>query len=483
MRLFDTQVQKNKYRVLKKVAKLAFEDRLNEAYYTIPKEISPGPKPVMRCCVFKERAITTERINMAMGGDLNNRCSDGSVNVIQVIDIACDECPIEKYVVTEACRGCISHQCMTNCPKGAVTKVNGKAYIDHSLCIECGKCKDSCPYGAIIETTRPCIKSCKVGALSIDENKKAKIDNDKCVMCGACVYNCPFGAITDISYILDVVDLIKKARENPDKKLYAIIAPAIVSQFPYAKIGQLVSGIKKIGFHHVVEVALGADIVLYKEKEEFKEKDILTTSCCPSFVMYIERHFPELAKYISHTPSPMIESARLLKKTDPNASIVFIGPCTSKKHEFTLEKAGGVIDSVITFEELQALLDSLDIKVEDLEEDVLDNASFYGRIFAKSGGITQGINDLLKEENYQGEVKPAILNGLDECKPALMKLKFKRLEANFLEGMACKGGCINGAGCLHHGDKNAKDVDAYANSSKEKTVDNSLKLYNLTNNE
>lgn len=480
MRLFDTKVQQNKYRVLKRVAKLAFEDNLSQAHYIIPKEISPGPKPTMRCCVFKERAIVSERINMAMGGDIKNQAKDGSINVIQVIDIACDECPIDKYVVTEACRGCISHQCMNNCPKDAITKTDGKAYIDHSKCIECGKCKNSCPFGAIIETIRPCLASCKVGALSMDENKKAKIDNDKCVMCGACVYQCPFGAITDISYILDVVNLIKKYEHDPNHHLYAMIAPAIVSQFKYAKIGQIVAGIKALGFHHVVEVALGADIVLYKEKEEFKEKDLLTTSCCPSFVMYIERHFPELAQYISHTPSPMVETARLIKETDPNSSVIFIGPCTSKKHEFTLDKTEGIVDSVITFEELQSLLDSRDIDIAELTEDVLDNASFYGRIFAKSGGIVQGVSDLLKADNYEGEVKPIILNGLDECKPALTRLKFKKLENNFLEGMACKGGCINGAGCLHHGDKNAKDVDDYANSAKEKSIENSLKMYEIT---
>ena len=481
MKYFDTQVQINKYRVLKRVAKMAYDGNLQDAYYTIPKEISPGPKSTMRCCVYKERAVLSERINMAMGGDLTCRSKDGTLNVIQVIEIACDECPIDRYIVTEACRGCISHQCIANCPKEAITKVGGKAYIDHTKCIDCGKCKMSCPFGAIIETTRPCLTSCKVGAISIDTDKKAKIDNDKCVMCGACVYHCPFGAISDISYILDVVNMIKEVEQNKDKHLYAVIAPSIVSQFKEATVGQIIAGIKKLGFHTVVEAALGADIVLYKEKEEFKEKgEMMTTSCCPSFVMYIEKHFPELAKHISHTPSPMVETAKLIKQTDPNCYVVFIGPCTSKKHEFTLEKAGGYVDSVITFEELKALLGSREIWLEELEEATLDDASFYGRIFAKVGGLSQGLTTLLQEEGYEKPVKNIVLNGLEECKPALLKLKFKRMEADFIEGMACKGGCINGAGCITHGEKNVKDVDTFANSAKEKTLDNALNVYDLT---
>ena len=175
----------------------------------------------------------------------------------------------------------------------------------------------------------------------MDENKKACIDNDKCVACGACVYQCPFGAISDKSLVLDTIDILKKSENNTKYKVYALIAPAIVSQFKYARIEQVVTGIKKLGFHQVVEAALGADITLWHEANEFKEKGLLTTSCCPSFVMFIEKNFPTLAKYISHNPSPMVEAAKLIKASDPTAKIVFIGPCTSKKLEFRMEKTGG----------------------------------------------------------------------------------------------------------------------------------------------
>ena len=229
----------------------------------------------------------------------------------------------------------------------------------------------------------------------------------------------------------------------------------------------------------MVEAALGADITLYHEAQEWKEKGILTTSCCPSFVMFVEKNFPELAQYVSHSVSPMVEAALLIKRTDPKGKVIFIGPCSSKKAEFRLPKTQGAIDCVLSFEELQAFLDARHIEVGELEETSLDNASFYGRIFAKSGGIAQGVADVAKEMGVEG-IKPLAMNGIDECRAALMKLKFHRATENFFEGMACDGGCLNGALCLNHGPKNVVDVDKYGASAKEKKIDNSVKLYKLS---
>ena len=325
----------------------------------------------------------------------------------------------------------------------------------------------------------PCVASCKVKAISVGEDKKAVIDNKKCIACGACVYQCPFGAVVDKSFVLDAIDILKQSDENRNYHVYAVIAPSIVSQFKYAKIEQVVTGIRKLGFHQVVEAALGADITLYHEAKEWQEKGILTTSCCPSFVMFVEKNFPELAQYISHSVSPMVEAAMLIKRTDPKGKVIFIGPCSSKKMEFRLPKTKGAIDCVLSFEELQAFLDARHIEVGELEETSLDNASFYGRIFAKSGGITQGVADVAREMGVEG-IKPLAMNGIDECRAALMKLKFHRATENFFEGMACDGGCLNGALCLNHGPKNVVDVDKYGASAKEKTIDNSVKLYKLS---
>ena len=471
-RIFDTAVQKLKYDVLKAIIRNEYEHCYDNIYIDIPKEISPGPKATMRCCIFKERAIVQERIKLALGGDKNNP------NVVEVIDIACDECPIGGIFVTPACRGCIVHRCQEVCPRDAIQIIDHKAVVDKSKCIECGKCTQACPYGAIIHQKRPCVSSCKVKAITVGEDKKAVIDNKKCIACGACVYQCPFGAIVDKSMIMESIGILKDA-EMKGTHVYAVIAPSIVSQFKYAKIEQVVTGIRKLGFHQVVEAALGADITLYHEAEEWKEKGILTTSCCPSVVMFVEKNFPELAKYVSHSVSPMVEAAMLIKRTDPEGKVIFIGPCASKKLEYKLPKTQGAIDSVLSFEELQAFLDARNIDVGSLEETSLDNASFYGRIFAKSGGITQGIADVAKEMGVEG-VKPIAMNGIDECRAALTKLKFNKATENFFEGMACDGGCLNGALCLNHGPKNVVDVDKYGASAKEKTIDNSVKLYKLS---
>ena len=469
---FDTYVQQLKYQVLKEVIKKAYEDDLINCYKDIPKTISPGPKPISRCCIYKERAIIEERITLAMGGNKENP------NSVEVIEIACDECPIGGMYVTPACRGCLVHKCVEVCPKDAIRIENHHAVIDKEKCIECGKCTTACPYSAIIKQKRPCIESCKVNAISVDEEKKAVIDNDKCISCGACVYQCPFGAISDKSLVLDVIDILKKSDNNKNYKVYAIIAPSIVGQFDNTTPEQIVTGIMKLGFHQVVEAALGADVALYHEAEEFKEKGILTTSCCPSFVMYVEKNFPELTKYISSSVSPMVYVGQLIKKSDPTAKVVFIGPCTSKKIEYKLEKTENAIDSVLSFEELQAFFDARNIDMESLDETVLNNASFYGRIFAKSGGIKQGIEKVAKDLGVE-DLKPVAMNGIDECKVNLLKLKMGKSLENFFEGLACNGGCLNGALCIHHGPKNVVEVDKFGLKAKEQDIKNSIDLYNL----
>lgn len=471
MRKFDTKVQYLKYKVLREVARAAFDDKLLETVNDIPKKIVSGKEPTMRCCVYKERAILSERVKLAMGGDSSNP------NVIEVIDIACDECPMGGYEVTNACRGCIAHRCEEVCRKGAITfDRNQKAHIDKTKCVECGMCAKVCPYSAIANYKRPCENACKVGAISMNEDKSAKISNEKCIACGACVYQCPFGAIMDKSYILNVIDMIKKSENNTKFRLYAVVAPSISSQFTYAKLGQVITGIKKLGFFSVVEAALGADMVADSEARELEEKGFLTSSCCPAFVDYIHKKFPDMVKHISHNLSPMATIAKYIKETTPDAKIVFIGPCTAKKMEFKKPEVHPWIDSVLTFEELQALFDSRDLDITTLEEDVLDNASYFGRIFARSGGLTDAVKQAMKEHGSDFEVKPVSCDGIEQCKFALLKASKNVLDANFIEGMACVNGCIGGAGCLTHGEKNKAEVDKYGKEAMEKTIKDAISL-------
>lgn len=471
MRKFDTKVQHLKYKVLREVARLAWKDELLENVLNIPKTIVPGNTPTMRCCVYKERAILGERVKLAMGGDKTNP------NVIEVIDIACDECPVGGYEVTNACRGCLAHRCEDVCRFGALTfDENHVAHIDKSKCKECGACAKVCPFSAIVGRKRPCQNACKIKAIEMDENKAAKIDNDKCIACGACVYQCPFGAITDKSYILDVIRLVKESKEN-GTKLYAVVAPSISSQFTYAKLGQVISGLKELGFHTVIEAALGADMVAQAESKELAEKKFLTSSCCPAFVRYIETAFPEIKQYVSHNLSPMATISKYIKDTTENAKIVFIGPCTAKKAEIQDEAVKPYVDAAMTFEELQALFDSKDIDITTLKEDVLDNASYFGRIFARCGGLADAVAEGLKEHGIDDfELKAISCDGIEECRTALLKKKRNLLDANFIEGMACTGGCIGGAGCLTHGEKNKAEVDKYGREALEKTIKDAVSV-------
>ncbi len=472
MRKFDTKVQHLKYKVLREVAKEAWEGTLMENMLDIPKKIVPGNTPTMRCCVYKERAILADRVKIAMGGNKENP------NVIEVIETACDECPMGGYEVTNSCRGCLANRCEDVCRKGAISfDHNHVAHIDKSKCVNCGACAKVCPFSAIINRKRPCQSACKVKAISMNENKAAKIDDEKCIACGACVYQCPFGAIADKSYILDVIDIIKKSEGNSKYKVYALVAPSVSSQFTYAKLGQVISGLKELGFYTVIEAALGADMVAAAESKELAEKGFLTSSCCPAFVDYIHKNFPGLVPLISHNLSPMATIAKYIKEKDENVKIVFIGPCTAKKMEVQLEKVRPYVDSCMTFEELQALFDSRDLDITELGEDILDNASYFGRIFARSGGLSDAVAQGLKENGLTDfELKPVACDGIEECRMALLKKNKGVLNANFIEGMACVGGCIGGAGCLTHGEKNKAEVDRYGKEAYEKTITEAISI-------
>ena len=463
--IFDTKVQYIKYKVLSEVARCAYKGDLLENINEIPKIISPGPESQMRCCIYKERAIVSERIQRAISG-----VKEGQ-NVISVISIACDECPQEGYEVTEDCRGCLAHRCKRACPKDAISfDAKQKAHIDKSKCINCGMCANACPYSAIRNRIRPCVNACKVKAISTNEDGSAKINDEKCISCGACVYQCPFGAITDVSSIVQIINELK----NPNSHVYAIVAPAIACQFDYATIGQVVTGIKKLGFYQVIEAALGADMVTHSETQELVEKGFLTSSCCPAFVRYIQKYYPEVLDKVSHNPSPMIALSRYLKEQDPLAKVVFIGPCTAKKRE-AIEDENKSTDHVMTFEELQAVLNGKDIDISTLEETQLDNASHFGRLFARIGGLSESVVEMLKEKNTEFEVKPVLCEGIENIKKALSKIKRgKDIDFNFLEGMVCMGGCIGGPCNINHQSRDKMQIDKFGQESSKQTITSSL---------
>ncbi|WP_186565360.1 4Fe-4S dicluster domain-containing protein [Lawsonibacter celer] len=463
MRVFETSVQELKNDVLVAVARQAWKNNLQMGVLDIPEEIIPGPEALMRCCIYKERAIISQRVKVAMGGDQT------SPSMVEVLPIACDECPVTEIAVGPACRGCIATRCVHTCPKDAITIVNHRAVIDHSKCISCGRCVSACPYGAIEKHQRPCERSCKAGAISMGEDKKASVDPSKCTSCGACVYQCPFGAIMDKSYIVDTIAMLQGA-ERWNYRVYAAVAPSIAGQFAPAELGQVVTGLKMLGFHDVVEVALGADMTAKQEAEELVEKGMLASSCCPAFVEFVEKNFPEQAHLISATPSPMVMAARHLKKQDPACKVVFIGPCVAKKKEIKLGKTMGAVDCALTFEELYALFESRDIEVSQLEEAELDQASGFGRSFARSGGVSAAVAEVLKEQGADFTLRPMPCSGLDACRVAFLKAAKGVGDFNFIEGMACEGGCVQGPAQLIRSPKNQGDVDRHAKQAEGRTI-------------
>ena len=286
---------------------------------------------------------------------------------------------------------------------------------------------------------------------------------------------CPFGAIQDRTYILDTIDILKESENNTKYKVYAMVAPSIGTQFNYAEVEQICTALKILGVYDIFEVATGADITAFKDAHEYAEKGALMSSCCPSFVEYVTKQFPQLASSISVNPSPMVECAKLIKKIDENSKVIFIGPCVSKKNEAKLPNVSGYVDNVITFEELQALIDSRDIKVEELEKTQLKSASYFGRVFARVGGVSEAVKNMINEENLS--ITPDIIcaDGLDNIKIALLKNNKGLAKGLFIEGMACSGGCVNGPGCVNHDARSIKMMNEYSEKASKENVSKQVK--------
>lgn len=437
----DATLLKVKHEVLYEVAKLAYAGRLEDERDDLPYEMVPGPQPAFRCCIYREREVIRQRIRLAEGKAPGVE-DDG--NIVQVINSACEGCPISRYVVTDNCQKCMGKACQSACRFGAISMGRDKSYIDPSKCKECGQCAKACPYNAIADLVRPCMKSCPVDAISVADNGTgiAVIDQDKCIQCGSCIHKCPFGAIGSKTFI---VDIIKKMRS--DLKVFAMMAPATIGQFGAdITMASWRTALKKIGFYDVVDVGLGADMTAMSEAKEWLEAKEngkkKTTSCCPAFKKYIEKHFPELKDLISETVSPMCAVSRYIKKKYPGAVTVFIGPCIAKKSE-SLSGEKDTADYALTYGEIRAMLRAKGVKLEP-EEDTDDQSSIYGKKFANAGGVTAAVLESMKELGCTDDVSVCKCSGIAECKKALTLLKVGRLPEDFIEGMACEGGCVGG---------------------------------------
>lgn len=473
----DATILRVKHDVLCEVAKLAWAGELEEKREELPYKMIPGPQAQFRCCIYKEREIIHQRVRLAEG-----KCPTGkdSINVVQVISAACEECPIASYVVTDNCRKCMGKACQNSCHFGAITMSDTRAHIDPGKCKECGKCAQACPYSAIAHLERPCKKVCPVDAITYDEYGICVIDEKKCIQCGACIHSCPFGAIGTRTFMVDVIRLI-----NAGKRVVAMVAPATEGQFgENITMASWRTALKKIGFADMVEVALGGDLTAAAEAAEwaeaYKEGKKMTTSCCPAFVNMIKQHFPAQLENMSTTVSPMCAVSRMLKEQEPGTITVFIGPCIAKKSETLDLNISDNADYAMTFGEIRAMMRAKGVELEP-EENTLQDGSVFGKRFGNSGGVTAAVVQCFKEMNEDIEPKVMRCNGAAECKKALLLLKVGKLPDDFVEGMVCVGGCVGGPS-KHKAELEAKKArDLLISQADNREVHENLKARGVEN--
>lgn len=492
MRGVETRIQEIRHRIFREVARMAYHTEwpVDKRIEELPYKIIPGEVGNFRNDVFLERAIVGERLRLAMGLPYRSAAEHAPISdnieaadqaetyytppLINVIRFACNACAEKKVMVTDGCQGCLAHPCVEVCPKDAITldRTNGRSRIDEDKCIQCGKCATVCSYNAIIVQERPCAAACGMDAIHSDENGKAQIDEEKCVSCGMCLVNCPFGAIADKSQIFQVIRAIQAG-----ERVYAAVAPAFVGQFG-SKVtpGRLRAAMKALGFADVFEVAIGADLCATQEAIDFmtevpEKLPFMATSCCPAWSMMAKKLFPEYKQCVSMALTPMTLTARLIKCEHKNAKVVFIGPCAAKKLEAMRSDIRSDVDFVLTFEEMAGIFDAKHVDIETIEEDQdgVNDASADGRNFAVAGGVARSVVNVIHERYPDKEIQVANAEGLRECRKLLTMATKGKYQGYLLEGMACPGGCVAGAGTMQPIKKSQTSVNLYASKAKHKT--------------
>lgn len=476
MRGLDSNKVEIRKMVFREVARFAYEGGTKEDFEKIPYDLFPNEQGTIRSNVFLERAILGERLRTAMGMPYRDAAHCGPISegledaenaehyytppLINVISFACNACPEKRVFVTNGCQGCIEHPCTSVCPKKAISIVNGRSYIDQSKCVKCGKCMTVCPYSAIIKQERPCTKACGAGAIKSDASGRAFIDQDKCVACGQCLVSCPFGAIVDKSQIYQCI----KATQT-DTEVYAAIAPAFIGQFGTEKDNNKVRGLlKRLGFTDAREVAIGADLCTIAEARDFLDEvpgklKFMATSCCPAWAAFAKKNFPTLAPNISMALTPMVLTARMIKKRHPGCKVCFIGPCAAKKLEAMRRTIRSDVDYVLTFEEVAGMMEAKGITINDITPEEylpLDYGSPDGLGFAVSSGVANAVKNRIHDLDPDREVLIAKAEGLAECKKLLTLAKIGKYNGYLLEGMGCPGGCVGGAGTIKAPEATAK---------------------------
>lgn len=439
------------------LVRLLIENRLVEDIDRIPIVMRPRDKTAYRDSVAKDRAVIKYQMMALLGFNIQDEVdelaplseyarralarTDLTDVILTVVDEACSSCHKAQHVVTNQCRGCVARPCTLNCPKKTIDFVDGHAYIHQENCVNCGMCKEVCPYNAIIYSPVPCEAACPVDAIFRNENGVEHIDEEKCVSCGKCKVACPFGAVMEKSHLVEIF-----SRKREGKKIIAMPAPAIAAQFNTA-LGRVLHSFKLLGFDYVYEVALGADVTTSTESAELVERlgegaPFMTTSCCPGYTNTVRRHIPDLVPFVSHTLSPMAYTAQIAKREHPDAVTVFVSPCSAKRYEAFHDPN---VDYVLTFEEYGAWLIAAGIDVNTVMPElpgvnITQDSRFYGR--------SAGVFTAVKNKAGDFPINERVFNGVDKAAIRELKRLPKKPEANFVEVMMCEGGCIGGPNTL-----------------------------------
>ena len=439
------------------LVRLLIEDRLVEDIDRIPIIMRPRDKMAYRDSVAKDRAVLKYQLMAFLGFNIQDeedelaplstyarRALDRrelTDVILTVVDEACSSCHKAQHVVTNQCRACLARPCTLNCPKKTIDFVEGHAYIHQENCVNCGMCKEVCPYNAIIYSPVPCEAACPVDAIFRNEQGVEHIDETKCVSCGKCKVACPFGAVMEKSHLVEIF-----SRKREGHPIAVMVAPAIAAQFN-TSLGRVLHSFKLLGFDYVYEVAQGADVTTSTEAAELKERlaagaAFMTTSCCPGYTGTVRRHIPELVPFVSHTLSPMAYAAQIAKREHPEAVTVFVSPCSAKRYEAFHDPN---VDYVLTFEEYGAWLIAAGVDVNTVmpelpSGDITQDSRFYGR--------SAGVFTAVKNKAGDFPIRERVFNGVDKAAIRELKRLPKSSEFNFVEVMMCEGGCIGGPNTL-----------------------------------
>ncbi len=321
---------------------------------------------------------------------------------------------------------------------------------------------------------RACENSCIFDAFERDADGKVVINPEKCIGCGLCVDACRLERLAANKDVVPVLTAIRGKKQE----VYALIAPAFLGQFgEKVTVGRLRAAFKAMGFKGMVEVAVFADILTLKEALEFdaniqKEQDYqLTSCCCPVWIAMIRGIYHELLPHVPGAVSPMVAAGRVVKQLHPEAMTVFIGPCMAKKAEAREKDIADAVDYVLTFQEVQDMFEAADINPEELGEDEKEHSSRAGRIYARTGGVSEAVKETVKQlnPNRKIEVRAKQADGVPACREMVEKLKKGEIDANFFEGMGCRGGCVGGPKRIIPADEGKDNVNAYSERAEYKT--------------